>query len=210
MSIKNILLLLCILLIVSCKRDTGQHTEMRIQRWLDYYDLTLNDFEEVGNQTIPYQLQQEYSAQELEIFVPFFVYNPDSTKAIDLDSYHLVLEKLENGKLYASGRDVDMEAGLIDFEKSIRTRLLFCGPACLFEEGSFPQEGIITITGFADDGMGYTPVIWEIDPITLSLTLSASSQIFEAQEIRYTQDVRLDNVIFARDPDDFDHLDVPL
>jgi len=207
---KYIFLLFCILLIVSCKRNTGQHPDHRIQRWLDHYELNLNDFDEVGKQDIPYRVQQEYDAQRVDIYTPFFIYSPDSLNALDLDSYHLMLEKDHDGNLVSVGRDVDMEAALIDFEQSIRTRLLFCGPACLFEEASFSDDDLITITGFADDGMGYTPVIWEIDPESLSVKLSAAPQVFEASKIRYIHDVRLENVIFALDPDDFDHLDVPL
>jgi len=210
MRIKKISLVLCVLLIISCKRDTTQQPDERIQRWLDYYGLTLSDFDEDDQQAIPYRIRQDFDSDDFELYKSLFIYSPDSTKAIDLDSYHLELKMLQDGKLFTSGRDVDMEAGFVDFEKSVRTRLLFCGPACLFEEASFSPEGMITITGFADDGMGYAPVIWEIDPISLSVKLSSAPQVFEASKIRYVHEVRLDHVIFALDPDDFHHLDVPL
>ncbi len=170
----------------------------------------MSDFEEEVEQTIPYRLEQDFDSENIELYKSLFIYSPDSTRAIDLDSYHLSLERMKDGTLYSAGRDVDMEAGLIHFKDSIRTRLLFCGPACLFEEASFFPEGMITVTGFADDGMGYTPVIWEIDPVSLSVKLSSSTQVFTASEIRYVRDVRLEHVLFALDPDDFLHLDVPL
>lgn len=210
MRIKKITLLLCILLIFSCKRDTTQQPDERIQRWLDYYELTLSDFEEDDQQAIPYRIRQDFDSGDFELHKSLFIYNSDSTMAIDIDSYHLVLERLQDGNLYSAGRNVDMEASLIDFEKSIRTRLLFCGPACLFEEAAFSPEGIITVSGFSDNNNGFTPVMWKIDQDLLTVKLLSSPQVFQPSDIRYNHDKRLDQIHFRFDPDDFHHLDVPL
>ncbi len=210
MNIKKISLLLCVLLIFSCKREAEKQPDERIQGWLDYYDLSLNDFTEVDQQVIPYRLQQEYDPKAHDIYATFLVYSKDSLQAIDLDSYHLMLKKMEDGSYYSAGRDVDMEVSLIDFEKSIRTRLLFCGPACLFEEASFSPEGRITITGFADDNQGFTPFMWNIDPVSFTVSLSTAHETFLPSKIRYVHDIRLDSVIFRFDAEDYDQVDVPL
>lgn len=199
-------------MLFSCK--TGEKTDWpdkRIEAWLSYYDVGLEDFKIFQEHDIPYRISNEFEINDADIFRHLFVFNADSSLAIDLDSYHLVVKKTDDGILYSPGREVDMEIGLIDIEAGVRRRILFCGTPCLFEEASFHPSGCIIIAGFIEGEDGYVPALWEIDPQKFTVSLSQASKSFHPKEILYIPKVRLKHIHFWFDPDDPPgHLDVPL
>ena len=174
--------------------------DRRMDRWLSYYGFDAEEFTDSATYAKPYRLaQQAFEFSANENFADLFVFNSDSTRAIDLDSYHLVLEKDQEGRLYTPGRSPDMEVGLIDLKESKRQRLLFCGPACLFEEGTFHPDGHIVIAGFSQNGEGYLPTIWVVDPEADSLQVKNIPVAYDPAKINYLPDVRLKHIRFWHD-----------
>ena len=171
--------------------------DQRMERWLDYYGFDQEDFTDSATYARPYRLEkQPFEINREDPFSALFVFNSDSTLAIDLDSYHLVLEEDSEGGLIFQGRGADMEIGLIDLKNHTRERLLFCGPACLFEEGSFHPDGHIAISGFSDNGQGYSPTIWNIHPEKDSLEVFSLPGTYDPASITYLPDVRLKHIHF--------------
>ncbi len=171
--------------------------DQRMERWLDYYGFDREDFTDSATYARPYRLEKRpFEINREDPFSALFVFNSDSTLAIDLDSYHLVLEEDSEGGLFFQGRGADMEIGLIDLKDNSRERLLFCGPACLFEEGSFHPDGHIVITGFSENGQGYSPTIWRIQPEKDSLEVFITPGAYDAAKITYLPDVRLKHIRF--------------
>lgn len=175
-------------------------SDQRMERWLDYYGFKQEEFTDSATYAQPYRLEkQSFRINPEDPFTDLFIYNADSTLAIDLDSYHLIIEKDQEGRLFSPGRGADMEIGLIDLTENSRERLLFCGPACLFEEGSFQPGGEIAITGFSQNGEGYLPTIWQIDPGTDSLKVKNIPEAYNPEKINYLPDVRLSHIRFRHD-----------
>jgi len=61
-------------------------------------------------------------------YYPLFIYNADSSHAIDLYSYNIILQK-RNGKTVANHAGPDVEVALIDFKNKTRKRIYFGGPS---------------------------------------------------------------------------------
>lgn len=199
-------------MIVSCKRDKpADWPDERLKAWLSYYNIGLDDFYETQKHDIPYRIVQPFHLSDNDLYASMYVYNADSTMAIDLDSYHLVIEQGEDEKLYSPGREVDMEVGLIDFEEQTRRRILFCGTPCIFEEAGFHPSGTVVISGFIENDRGYVPALWEVDPHKNTVSLSMASKTFHPKDILYIPKKRLQHIRFWFDPDNPPgHLDVPL
>ncbi len=199
---------------VSCKRDKPDDwPDTRLNAWLSYYMLELEDFEKIQKHEIPYRIVQPFRSGDDDLYASLYVYNADSTMAIDLDSYHLVIEQDKHGVLYSPGREVDTEIGLIDFEAQTRRRILFCGTPCIFEEAGFHPSGTIVIAGFIEDedDHGYAPALWEVDLQQNTVSFSTVSKSLHPKSILYIPNKRLQHVRFWFDPDDPpEHLDVPL
>lgn len=202
---------LLLVAVVACKSPTrDQQVDPRIQEWLTHYNIDIQDFNSGTTHEIPYRVTREFRISEDDLYASLYIFNADSSMAIDLDSYHLVLEVKEDGRLFSPGREVDMEVGLIDLEQSIRKRMLFCGTPCVFEEAGFHPEGQISVAGFTENDEGFVPALWEIDPKKYTVRLSVAHKVFTANEIRYTSEKRLRHIEFWFEKEPAIQTDIPL
>lgn len=62
----------------------------------------------------------------LKSYAPYFIYNADSSYAVDLYSYNILFVK-RNGKTVAEAGGPDTEVGLIDLKNKTRKRIYFGG-----------------------------------------------------------------------------------
>ncbi len=214
-QIRPALIGLLILLLYTCKSSTEEEQrpwpDQRLNRWLSYYKVTMDDFEKSGRFPRTYPVEREFSPSEAGVFQNMFVYSPDSSLAIDLDSYHLILDINEDGELYSPGREVDMEVGLINLSNEKRERLLFCGTVCLFEEATFQPDSHIVVAGFTENSQGYHPTLWTINLNLDSLEIRKSPATIEPEAIHYTAKERLDHIHFRHSTPPSDKgLDIPL
>lgn len=185
--------------------------DQRLQRWLTYYDLSLDEFEKVGRFERSYKVEHPYEPLTDNLFASLYIYSADSLLAIDLDSYHSVLEVKDDGTLFYAGREPDMEVGLINFDEGIRKRILFCGPVCMFEEAAFHPDGRIVVAGFSENDAGYKPALWFVDQKNSAVTFYQAKKPFPTKKIRYISDKRLSHIEFWFDHIDFiDQPDIPL
>lgn len=213
----RLFLLIFVVIYTACTpaNDDPGWPDERLSAWLDYYELSYEGFEKDQRFDRHYEVIYEHKDREDDLFAGLYIYHPDSSKAIDLDSYHLSLNKKDDGTLYSKGREPDMEVGLIIFEEEIKKRLLFCGPSCVFEEATFDPEGNIVVAGHAEDGKGYRPMLWvtsaKNDYIDIFGYTKESDLTHPASGIRYIYDIRLQEIQFHHeDKIPFDRLDVPL
>ncbi|MBO9684367.1 MAG: hypothetical protein J7502_17160, partial [Flavisolibacter sp.] len=65
-------------------------------------------------------------SDRIQSYSPLFVYNADSSFAIDLYSYNVILRK-RNGKITVNHAGPDTEVGLIDLKNKTRKRIYFGG-----------------------------------------------------------------------------------
>ncbi len=214
---KIILASLLLFMLHSCKpaADRNDWPGERIGMWLEYYGLEYGGFEKTHRFERQYHVTYDYEGKEDDVFSDFYVYAADSVKAIDLDSYHLAIEIQDDGTLYSAGREPDMEVGLIRFEEGKRSRMLFCGTPCIFEEADFDPDGNIVVAGHVENERGYKPVLWVMSPEKAYIEQHEYHRekdlVHTAEKIRYISDIRLSEVDFWHDDKKpIDKLDIPL
>ncbi len=198
--------------VFSCRQPVEEKPwpDERLQNWLAYYEITSGDFTAYDRYDRHYRIEQEFEFSEDDLYAGLYIFSQDSTLAIDLDSYHLVLEKKDDGQLYSPGRGVDMEVGLIDLALGIRKRLLFCGTPCLFEEASFHPDGRIVVAGFVENSTGFHPALWFIALDEEYIELRLAEVRIHPKDIKYTSDQRLSHITFWFDEKEYIVTDIPL
>jgi hypothetical protein len=80
-------------------------------------------------------------------YYPLFIYNTDSSYAIDLYSYNVILRK-RNGKITAQHAGPDTEAALIDMKNKTRKRIYFGGSSSAILDAKWiNNEEFFLLTG---------------------------------------------------------------
>jgi hypothetical protein len=82
-------------------------------------------FEDMGEDTIKHQALP-LRKEKLEAYYPLFIYSQDSSYAIDLYSYNVLLGQRGNPNLVHNGGP-DTEVGLINLKEDTRKRIYFGG-----------------------------------------------------------------------------------
>jgi hypothetical protein len=102
---------------------------------------------------------------EGERLIPFqslFVYNGDSTRAIDLFSYNY-MANTRNGQSVMVPGEPDTEVALLDYKDKTRKRLLFLGPSYAAIDAQWLSNTEVAIAGAEIVGEELIkPIIWKI------------------------------------------------
>jgi heat shock protein HslJ len=102
---------------------------------------------------------------DVKAFEPWLKPSPGGNRLLDLYSYERVVKTDKAGKvqdIVAGGPD--WEVAVLDTATGKRTRLLFCGTPCAFEDGFWRGENEVVVVGyFQETGRTYHPSLWWID-----------------------------------------------
>jgi hypothetical protein len=111
------------------------------------------------NITAPQPLNEE----ELKPYYPYLVYTKDSSKAIDLYSYNVMLSN-RNGKTVGQAAGPDTEIAVIDFRNKTRQRIFYAGPSFVIHDGQWIDNKTLSLVGgeVIDDNR-ISPFVWMID-----------------------------------------------
>jgi len=106
---------------------------------------------------------QPLDESALKPYYPYLVYNQDSSKAIDLYSYNILLSE-KNGKTVGEAGGPDTEIAVIDFKNRTRQRVFYAGPSFVIHDGKWVDNNTISLVGGdVVDGSRFSPFIWLID-----------------------------------------------
>ncbi|GAB7087461.1 hypothetical protein JCM15579A_15650 [Marinifilum fragile] len=97
-----------------CHKDLSEYG-----KWLQYYGLYHEDFQETG-EDLKFDMnwvKYDLNSEGIKLYEPFFIYSPDSTYYLDLDSYSLSIENKE-GKLISYGSGIDMKVQVVRLSDS--------------------------------------------------------------------------------------------
>lgn len=136
-------------------------------KWINTYDETYMQLSST-NFTISYEDDIELLSSKENLNNDFFkhygkllVYNKDSLRVADAYSYGWIADGSGNIRK----GEPDDEVAVIDMKDSTRTRILFCGSACVIHKAIWLDEHTISILGLTDNNGDevYTPAIWIAD-----------------------------------------------
>ena len=150
------------------KPVSSEHGDLavnRLDRWLDYYDLKITNFTD----SMPMEERDlissnyEFLPAVDTLYSRFFIFSPDSSNYIDLDSYSLILEKDSLGQLFSTGCEIDTEAAWIDLKRKKRNRILFCGTECWPEEAHWVKNDVVYVLGISKSDRMDFATVWTFD-----------------------------------------------
>lgn len=122
-------------------------------------------------------------------FAVYFIYNSDSSLAIDLYSNNYILSKTEGRETLQRGGP-DTQVDLIDLKHKTERRLLFTGPSVYILDAKWASDSAIMIAGAEEiNGGRVKPVLWKINlpDSTMQLysypdTLNAKAHLFTEEK----------------------------
>lgn len=99
------------------------------------------------------------NGKELKSFYPYFIYNPDSSYAIDLYSSNVVLTN-RAGKTVAKAAGPDTEVGLINTRNNTRKRIYFGGSSSAVLDAKWlNNQEFLIMTGEVIKDKAFSPTI---------------------------------------------------
>ena len=99
----------------------------------------------------------------LKAYYPYFIFNTDSSFAIDLYSYNIHFVT-KNGKTAAKAGGPDTEVGLVDMENKTRRRIFFGGPSSNVVDAQWlNNRAFLLMTGENAGTQGFIPSIIRYD-----------------------------------------------
>jgi hypothetical protein len=128
-------------------------------------DSTFNagSFYQSGIDSVRYAELSKIDSASLKEFIPYLIFNADSSLAIDPYSYNYIIQK-RNGKYRLSEAGPDVEIGLIDVKQNVRRRLWFSGPAAAILDAKWKNKTELWLSGVEQlDTTGYQPFVLEIN-----------------------------------------------
>lgn len=158
------------------QKDAQNVIDQRLPQWLAYKkqqndSFSVSNFEFVAEDTLSLMPGEKVDStakgknwqQYLQKYSPYLSFSPDSSYAIDLFSYNILLEKDSHGDLKALTGDPDMQASLVNLKDKTRQRLLFVGPSSGFDDAVWTSPKTLYIVGKTkqDNDSTQIPVIWE-------------------------------------------------
>jgi len=188
-----------LLVLFSCNRQKTNKPDLkRLDRWLDFYGLSLNHFTDTlqlkNNHSIKTEI--DTSATHFKLYNNFYIYSPAKKFAVNLDSYSLVLEKNDEGNFVCYGTEADQEIALVNLKKQERQRILFCGTACRAEEAQWIGNQKALILGFSQPQNVWMPTIWVYSPKESSLLEIKANIQANKKPNSYNQAIRLKSIRF--------------
>jgi hypothetical protein len=99
------------------------------------------------------------NTQELKAFYPYFIYNTDSSYAIDLYSYNILLVN-KNGTTIGEAGGPDTEVGLVDLKNNTRRRVYFGGSSsAVLDANWINNNSFLLMTGEIVKDDAFSPTI---------------------------------------------------
>lgn len=157
-------------------------------RWLAFHKLDDRDFDTTSE---PKEMKIKWEDHGLDtsltnLYLPLFIYSPDSSFFIDLDSYSLDLETDETGSYTSSGVGVDTKVQLVNRATNKSVELIFCGTECYAETAVWFSDYLVQITGFKiNEEDEYMPTLLRIDLKENLVWHFESKRIFKKKPASY-------------------------
>lgn len=222
MNIKTILSCLTISFFISCTENTN-HTETSENNqkdtvvskqidstlttqhkttslnWFDYHQISKDDFEIDSASTMfkPEEVQYGLYDEQKELYSTTFMYSPDSSFYIDIDSYSLELSKDSSGHYEYGGREMDIKVQLVKIatSDSVALQLMMCGTSCLPQDAIWENDTTVSILGLSEDSHGKEiPTIWQYNLISQSFLLFKAKES-SANKGVYFEEGRLQTIL---------------
>ena len=119
-------------------------------------------FQKTEERPISGRHAEKMTEEEWQVFQPYFIWSPDSSRAIDLYSYGSLPSA---SGAPTEGGGPDSKVSLVDISSQTKTDLLFAGPGTSFQHAQWINDSLVVVTGESDANARNTqePVAWKIN-----------------------------------------------
>lgn len=153
---------------VKLNADWIAGAEPKLKRWIAYYGQNIPDFSIKKFVVVDTFLEMDFPempAMEMDpAFEAYRIKSPDGKKAVDLYAYQRKLKKNKDGKVTMQGGGPDSEVAVYGLTPNGRTRVLFCGTPCHFDDAVWLDNNVLLIAGYSNEiNKQFHPMIWRID-----------------------------------------------
>ncbi len=165
-------------------------------RWLNYHQLKISDFTPKQTKALEVMDLGKFDSvsQHSKLYEPFYIHSPKRTKFLDLDSYSLSLEEVDN-QLMSDGGSVDTEVALIVRNEQRKYRLGFFGSIEIIEEAYWDSESVMYVFLVSTESDLLTRIFIKYDLEKKTKTLYTSPPVKEYRTT-YNEEIRLKKIIF--------------
>ncbi|ANE51778.1 hypothetical protein [Flavisolibacter tropicus] len=116
-----------------------------------------------GIDSVQYAQLVKIDSGSMKEFIPYLIYNADSSLAADPYSYNYIIHQ-QKGKTKVSEAGPDVEIGLVDLKQNSRRRLWFSGPSSLILDAKWKSKNELLLGGVEQiDTSGYQPFVLVIN-----------------------------------------------
>lgn len=116
-----------------------------------------------GIDSVQFTQLSKIDSGNLREFIPYLIYNADSSLAADPYSYNYIIHE-QKGKSKVSEAGPDVEIGLIDLKKNTRRRLWYSGPAAVILDAKWKNKNELLLGGVEQiDTAGFQPFVLVIN-----------------------------------------------
>lgn len=159
----------------------------QVFQYLSKQDSTFSEdsFAVAGENKIEAVAPSRIDSAQLKPFQSYFIYNSDSSLALDLYSYNYIATH-RNGKNRLEEAGPDSEAAVLDFKNGIRRRVFFGGPAHTLWDAKWTGPQDILLIGAESHEDNVIPTIWHINLKDTSMQVFAYQGEVKADMTGYT------------------------
>jgi hypothetical protein len=163
-----------------------------LKRWISFYEkinpnfrLSHFKFQNCSKENVLLTQEEEPTNEYLSLYRTLFVYAPDSSSFIDMDSYNFLLERDKKGNLIGEGGDPDTEVALVNSTTHTRKRVLFFGPTTYVEDAVWlnKNEVIIAFLSNNDTTNTFKPYLVKINTVTNEFTYFVCSEKIDQKHV---------------------------
>jgi len=156
------------------ERPEIQQIQISFLQMFSFYEandssFSASNFEAAQLDTMNLLPAHPVNEKDLKPFYPYFIYNSDSTKAIDLYSYNIMLKE-SGGKTIGEPGGPDTEIAIVDFRNKTRQRIFFSGPSFPVYDGAWLSNDVVVLAG------GETIADGTMKPMILKINLSSKAR----------------------------------
>ncbi len=142
-------------------------SETKLKRWFGWYGTRLDGFSAKDFVQQDTFLDMDFPAIEIGMvdaaFQPYFFPSPNGKRQLDIYSYNRTLKTDKKGKPKLTSNSPDSEVALLDAAKGERTRLIFCGTPCRFEDAAWLNNEVVVVAGYSEGNQQKAyPTLWYI------------------------------------------------
>ncbi|HYH15122.1 MAG TPA: hypothetical protein VD794_07880 [Flavisolibacter sp.] len=136
-------------------------------------------FYQSGIDSVSFTQLSKLDSGSLKEFVPYLIFNADSSLAIDPYSYNYIIQQ-RKGKYKVNEAGPDVEIGLVDLRQNARRRLWYSGPAAAILDAKWKDKTQLLLSGIEQlDTAGYQPFVLIIDVTDNHIQRWQSDEILE-------------------------------